>query len=229
MIVMAIVLLRTIIIYTTLLVCMRMLGKRQLGELELSELVVSVLAADLASLPLQDVGIPLVNGLLAILTLFCLELILSGLVLRFNRLRTLLYGRPSFLMEKGVINQKEMHRNRFTVDELTEELRRQSVTDLATVEYAVLETDGTLNVILSPAARPVTAGQLHCDVKGDEYPYVLISDGRILSANLKKCARDEIWLREECRRRGAASPADVFLFTCTPGGKIFFAPKEMDP
>ncbi len=226
---MAIVLLRTIIIYTTLLLCMRIMGKRQLGELELSELVVSVLAADLASLPLQDVGIPLVNGLLAILTLFCLELILSGLVLRFHRLRALLFGRPCFLIEKGVINQKEMHRNRFTVDELTEELRRQSVTDLATVEYAVLETDGTLNVILSPAAQPVTAGQLHCEPAGGGYPYVLISDGRILSANLRKCARDESWLREECRRRGAPSPADVFLLTCTPEGRIFFAPKEVDP
>ena len=225
---MAIVLLRTIIIYTTLLVCMRILGKRQLGELELSELVVSVLAADLASLPLQDVGIPLINGLLAILTLFCLELILSGLVLRSNRLRSFLFGRPCFLVEKGVINQKEMRRNRFTVDELTEELRRKSVTDLAAVEYAVLETDGTLNVILSPAAQPATAGQLHCDVSGGGYPYILISDGRILSANLKKCARDEIWLREECRKRGAASPEQVFLFTCTPEGRIFFATKEME-
>lgn len=223
---MAIVLLRTIIIYATLLLCMRILGKRQLGELELSELVVSVLAADLASLPLQDVGIPLINGLLAILTLFCLELILSGLVLRSNRLRAVLFGRPSFLIEKGVINQKEMHRNRFTVDELTEELRRQSVTDLASVDYAVLETDGTLNVILSPAAQPVTAGQLHCDTSGGGYPYILISDGRVLSANLRKCARDEAWLRDECRRRGAASPRDVFLLTCTPEGNVFFAARE---
>ena len=150
---MAIVLLRTIIIYTTLLLCMRIMGKRQLGELELSEQGVSVLAADLASLPLQDVGIPLINGLLAILTLFCLELILSGLVLRFHRLRGLLFGRPCFLVEKGVINQKEMHRNRFTVDELTEELRRQSVTDVATVDYAVLETDGKSATAYFPDCR----------------------------------------------------------------------------
>ena len=226
---MAIVLLRTIIIYLTLLLCMRLMGKRQLGELELSELVVSVLAADLASLPLQDAGIPLVNGLLAILTLFCLELIVSGLVLRSHRLRALLFGRPCFLVEKGVINQREMHKNRFTIDELTEELRRQGVTDLTVVDYAVLETDGTLNVILSPAAQPVTAGQLHCELSAGGYPYILISDGRVLSANLRKCARDEVWLREECRRRGAASFADVFLLTCTPEGKVFFAPREAAP
>ena len=123
---------RTIIIFTVLLLCMRILGKRQLGELELSELVVSVLVADLASLPLQDIGIPLMNGL------FCLELILSGVTLRSQKLRAALFGKPCFLIEKGTINQKEMHRCRFSVDELTEELRRQSVTDLSTVEYAIL-------------------------------------------------------------------------------------------
>ena len=223
---MAIVILRTIIIYTVLLVFMRILGKRQLGELELSELVVSVLVADLASLPLQDIGIPLMNGLLSILVLFCLELILSGLTLSSSRIRDALFGKPCFLIEKGVINQREMRRNRFTTDELLEELRRQSILDLATVEYAVLETDGTLNVILRPTERPVTAGQLHISSESSGYPYILISDGQVLTENLKKCARDENWLRNECLRRGVPSLRDVFLLTCTRSGLVYFAAKE---
>ena len=223
---MAIVVLRTIIIYTVLLVFMRILGKRQLGELELSELVVSVLVADLASLPLQDIGIPLMNGLLSILTLFCLELILSGLTLSSSRLRDTLFGKPCFLVEKGVINQREMRRNRFTTDELLEELRRQSILDLASVEYAVLETDGTLNVILRASERPVTAGQLHLTAPDGGYPYILISDGQLLPENLKKCRRDEAWLRSECLRRGVTSVRDVFLMTCTRSGEIYFAAKE---
>ena len=223
---MAIILIRTVIIYIALLICMRILGKRQLGELELSELIVSVLVADLASLPLQDVGLPLINGLVAILTLFCLELILSGAVLRSNKLKTALFGKPCFLIEKGVINQSEMRKNRFTIDELTEELRRQSVTDISTVDYAVLETDGTLNVLLSPASQPVTAGQLHCAVGEAGYPYILISDGRVLRDNLQKCGRDENWLREECARHGATDPSEVFLLTYTQSGRIFYAARE---
>lgn len=223
---MAIVLIRTVIIFAALLICMRILGKRQLGELELSELVVSVLVADLASLPLQDIGIPLINGLVSILTLFCLELLLSGMTLRFGRLRTALYGKPCFLIEKGVINQKEMIRSRFSVDELTEELRRQSVTDLSTVEYAVLETDGTLNVMLFPAFQPVTAGQMNCAKNSTGYPRILISDGRVLTENLDKCRKDERWLQRECKKRGASSPSDVFLLTCDAGGNIYFAAKE---
>lgn len=224
--VMAIVIIRTTIIFTSLLLCMRIMGKRQLGELELSELVVSVLAADLASLPLQDVGIPLINGLTAILTLFCLELILSGLTLRFGRLRSALFGKPCFLMENGKINQREMVKNRFSADELLEELRCRGVTDLTEVEYAVLETDGTLNVILTPSARPVTAGQLHLPESDSGYPYVLISDGRIMSDNLRKLGKEDKWLRHECRSRGVNDPGEVFLMTATPSGTIYFAPGE---
>ena len=224
--IMAIIILRTTIIFLTLLACMRLMGKRQLGELELSELVVSVLAADLASLPLQDVGIPLVNGLVSILTLFCLELILSGITLRSGRLRGMLFGKPCFLIEKGVINQRELLRNRFTLDELAEELRRQSVTDPSTVEYAVLETDGTLNVMLFPAYQPVTAAQVGCSPKVGSYPYILINDGRVMSENLRKLGRNEAWLQKECRARGAASVRDVFLLTCDQDGRIYYAARE---
>ena len=223
---MAIIILRTTIVFLVLLSCMRLMGKRQLGELELSELVVSVLVADLASLPLQDVGIPLINGLVSILTLFCLELILSGVTLRFGRLRCLLFGKPCFLIEKGVINQREMARNRFSLDELAEELRRQSVIDPSTVEYAVLETDGTLNVMLFPAFQPLTAGQAGRAYDSGGYPYILINDGRVMSENLRKLGRNPVWLEKECRARGAASAKDVYFMTCDRGGRIYFAPRE---
>ena len=223
---MAIVLIRTVIVFFSLAVCMRLLGKRQLGELELSELVVSVLVADLASLPLQDIGIPLLNGLVSIFTLFCLELILSGAALRWGRLRAFLFGKPCFLIEKGTIDQKAMVRCRYSLDELIEQLRRQGVTDLQSVEYAVLETDGTLNVILFPAQRPVTAGDMGLARESTGYPHVLISDGRVIRDNLKKCGKDDNWLQKECRARGAASPKDVFLLSVDDGGRIYYAGKD---
>ena len=223
---MAIVMIRTMIVFVSLAAFMRLLGKRQLGELELSELVVSVLVADLASLPLQDIGIPLLNGLVSIFTLFCLELILSGITLRWGRLRTLLFGRPCLLIEKGVIVQREMVRNRFTLDELTEELRRQGVTDIQSVEYAVLETDGTLNVLLFPAFRPLTAGDMGLDAGSRGYPHILISDGRVISGNLEKCGKTLDWLKKECRARGAASPSEVFILSLDEAGGIYYAGKE---
>ncbi len=147
---MAISILRTIIIYTALLVSMRLMGKRQLGEMELSEFVVASLIADLASHPLQDVGIPMTNGLVPVLTLFCFEILIAGASMKSIRLRTLLFGRPSILVKRGVIDQGEMRANRFTADELMQELRNRGMFDISQVEYAILETDGRLNVIPFP-------------------------------------------------------------------------------
>ena len=148
---MAIILIRTLIIFLALIVAMRLMGKRQLGELELSELVVAVLIADIASIPLQNPSLPLSYGLIPLLVLFCCELIFSGLTYKSIHLRKLLYGRPNFIIERGRIAQQAMHRNRFTLDELTQELRNQGILDIASVEYAVLETNGQLNIILAPA------------------------------------------------------------------------------
>ena len=138
---MAIILIRTLILFLSLILAMRLMGKRQLGELELSELVVAVLVADIASIPLQNPSLPLSYGLIPLLVLFCCELIFSGLTYKSIHLRKLLYGRPNFIIERGRIAQQAMHRNRFTLDELTQELRNQGILDIASVEYAVLETN----------------------------------------------------------------------------------------
>ena len=156
---MAIIIIRTIIVYFSLLLTMRLLGKRQLGEMELSEFVLAALIADLAALPLQDLGIPMINGLVPILTLFCCELLIAGVCMKNIRLRTAFYGKPSLLIIRGRISQKEMHRNRFTPDELMQELRNQGFLDISTVQYAILETDGKLNVIPFPNQCPVTPEQ----------------------------------------------------------------------
>ena len=108
---MAIILIRTLIIFLALIVAMRLMGKRQLGELELSELVVAVLIADIASIPLQNPSLPLSYGLIPLLVLFCCELIFSGLTYKSIHLRKLLYGRPNFIIERGRIAQQAMHRN----------------------------------------------------------------------------------------------------------------------
>jgi len=223
---MAIVLIRTILIFVLLLLFLRFLGKRQLGELEISELIVSVLVADMACLPLQDIGIPLLNALVPIAAIFSLELLLSEVSLRSVRLRGILWGKPCFLIEKGRIQERALRKNRFSLDELMEELRRQSVTDIAAVDYAVLETDGTLNVILRPEMRTVTAGQLGISVSDSGYAHILINDGRLMHDNLRLCGRDENWLRKELQRRHYKSHREVFLMTVNDAGQIYCTGKE---
>ena len=127
-------LIRTIILYLLIIAGIRLMGKRQVGELEPSELVLSLIIADLAAVPMQDFGIPLLTGIVPILTLLSLTMILSVLTMKSTRFRTLMCGRPSVIIRKGKIDQGEMRRNRLTVDELLEELRAQGYAGPAGIE-----------------------------------------------------------------------------------------------
>ena len=226
---MAVIICRTLIIYFTLLLTLRLLGKRQLGEMELNEFIVAAMIADLATMPLQDIGIPLLNGLVPILVLFCCEVLISGAALKSLRLRSLLFGRPSVLIRQGQIDQQEMTRNRFTLDELMEELRAKGETDLRRIELGVLETNGSLNVILSPADSPVTPSQLGLETQRWGSPVALISDGRVLDENLRRMGRDRRWLKGVLREQGSLQPEQVFLLTLSNGGDIYLAKKEGQP
>ena len=220
---------RTILLYFIIMLGLRLMGKRQIGELEPTELVLTMLISDLAAVPMQDFGIPLLNGVVPIVTLLALSMLLSYGCMRSIRLRRLVCGSPTTLIKDGQLQQAAMRANRFTLDELIEALRSQGVTDLTTVKYAILETDGTLNVILTPAERPVTAGQLRCAEPETGYPYILISDGTVLRENLRKCGKTEEWRRGECRRQGVKSPEQVFLLTCDTTGNVYFAKREKRP
>ena len=223
---MAILFFRTVIIFVTLIVLMRILGKRQMGELELSELVVSVLIADLAALPLQDIGIPMMNGLIPILILFACELILAGLTMRSVKMRALICGTPCMLIRDGQILQEQMRLCRFTVDELTEELRSKDIIDISQVKYAILETDGTLNTILFAQDTPPTARQLGLACSDPGYPYIVIDEGRVMSENLRLVGRDARWLAQELKSRGASSPEEVYIMIVYENGGVYYAAKE---
>ncbi len=220
---MGILIIRTLIIYVVLMLSMRILGKRQMGELEISELVVAVVIADIAVIPLQDIGIPLINGLIPVIILLCCEILITGAAAKSVRLRLLLFGQPSVLIENGIINQKEMKKNRFTIDELYEELRQQSITDISKVERAILETNGILNVILCPKEQPPTCRQLGIRCPDEVCPTILINEGRILEENLRKNGKDLQWLNRYLRNNHIRSASDVYLLSCDKTGKFYLS------
>lgn len=218
---MAIAFIRTIILYVLIIAGVRLMGKRQVGELEPSELVVSLLIADLAAVPMQDFGIPLLTGVIPIFTLLALTMILSVLTMKSTRLRVLLCGKPSIVVREGKPDQKEMRRNRFTVDELLEELRMNGYTDLTQIKYAILETNGKLSVLPYADQTPPTAKQLNLHIKDPGLPRVIISDGLLLKENLTKAGYDDIWLDRQLRKHRVHSPDHVFLMTVDELGDVY--------
>ena len=219
---------RTIILYFVLMAGLRLMGKRQIGELEPSELVLTLIISDLAAVPMQDFGIPLVYGVLPIVTLLCLSMILSFCNLKSVRFRSLLCGQPAMIIREGRLVQGAMAKNRFTVDELYEQLRGQGITDLASVKYAILETSGKVSVLPYTKDSPVTPKVMGAEVSDDvTLPVLLINDGHVMSENLRQSGYNETWLTKQLQERRLTSPREVFLLTVDETGSVTCVAKEV--
>ncbi len=223
---MVIAFVRTVILYVFIIAGIRLMGKRQVGELEPSELVLALILADLAAVPMQDFGIPLLSGVIPILTLLALTMLISMLTMKSVKFRALICGRPSIIVENGILHQREMAKNRFTVDELMEELRMKGISDIATVKYAILETNGQLSVLPFNQEKPPTAQDMKMNLKETGLPIVIINDGRVLDHNLATRGYDRVWLDRQLKAHGIKRPEDVYLLTADEKGKVYFAPKE---
>lgn len=217
---------RTIILYLIIMIGIRLMGKRQIGQLEPSELVLSLLIADLAAVPMQDFRIPLLMGVIPILTLLCLSTTLSILTVKSIRFRALLCSRPSIIVQDGMILQQEMIKNRFTVDELMEELRMAGVTDVSSVKYAVLETTGRISVLQRAEERPVSAKDMGVTVTENGLPIILISDGRLLSQNLQTRNLTMDWLQKQLLEYGLQDTSQVFLMTVDEENNVYLSKME---
>jgi uncharacterized membrane protein YcaP (DUF421 family) len=218
---------RTIVLYLLIIVGIRLMGKRQIGELEPSELVLAMLISDLAAVPMQDFGIPLLFGAAPIITLLCVTMLLSMLTMKSVRFRRLMCGQPSIVIDHGVIVQREMRKNRLTVDELLEELRLQGIMDPATVKYAILETNGRLSTLLYANQQPATPEQLGLTPEDASLPLLLVNDGRVLEENLRVRGLNQGWLDKQLAAHQVSSVQDVYLLTIDQGGRTYFAPKEV--
>ena len=216
---------RTVILYLILIAVIRMMGKRQIGQMEPSEFVVTMLVANLASIPMQDGGIPLYSGLVPILTVLGLELVLSALSMHSIRFRRLLCGKPVILIENGRILQDNLRSTRITLDELTGHLREKDVLDVTTVQYAILETDGNLSVFPYPEHLPASAKAAGIRLKKQHLPITLAADGCLYKHNLSVAGKSQAWVEKLLREKNAELE-DVLLLTVDESGKTVLLRKE---
>ena len=216
---------RGVILYILLVAVIRMMGKRQVGQMEPSEFVVTMMVADFAAIPLEKADIPLYTGVIPILTVLGMELVLSGLSMGSVAFRKIVCGKPVILIENGRILQNNLRRTRVTMDELTGHLREKDVMDLASVQYAILETNGNLSVFAYTKDAPVTARDAGITVQEQYLPVTIISDGKLQKDNLALTGRNEAWLQKELKKQ-KAKVEETWLLTVDKAGKVFFCRKE---
>ncbi len=222
---MLITLIRTIILYIIVLVVMRLMGKREIGQLQPFELAISIMIADLASIPMTDVGIPITNGIIPILGLLVMHLLISLINIKSIKARELLCGRPTILIYRGKIDEEALKKERFTVNELEERLRGNNVFNIGDVEYAILETSGQVTVIQKPNKRTTIPEDFNIMPEYEGIPYDLVVDGKIMQENLQKIGKNEAWLRKAVSEF-KTTPEKALIVTYDGKGQIFCQEKD---
>lgn len=222
---MAVPMLRTLLLYIAVIAAIRLMGKRQIGDLDPSELVVTILVSDLAAVPMQDLGIPMVSGLVPIATLIVIEILLSFLALKSRPFRRLLNGQPAIIIRSGKLDIQKLRQMRLTTDEVIETLRKQNVASVADVKYGVIEPDGTLTVIPRQAKQPVTADMLGLSPRDAGLPLVVVSDGKLVNRSLQLLHLDPRDIENRLNNQSIAL-SDVFLMTLDDCGNTFLQRKE---
>lgn len=216
---------RAILLYILVLIVMRLMGKREIGQLQPFELAISIMIADLASIPMTDIGVPITNGIIPILGLLVMHLIISIINLKSIRAREIICGKPTILIYRGKINEKALIKERFTINELEERLRGNNVINLGDVEYAILETSGQVTVIQKPEKRTTIPEDFNITPEYEGIPYDLVIDGKIMYDNLKAIGKNEEWLRKQVEKF-KFKPEEALIVTIDGKGQIFCQKKD---
>ena len=222
---MVIIFIRTLIVYALLIVTMRLMGKRQIGQLEVTDFVTTLLLSEIATLPIEDPDVPLVNAIIPMITLLTFEVVSSTILSRTPKLKNLFSSRPGFLIRRGRLDQKEMLKNRISPDELLSELRQSGYADLSEVAYAIIEQDGRLTVIPRAENRALSPKDININVENDELSHIIIAGGVINKHGLAVTGKSQAWLDGQLEKKGCTA-REVFLMTLGDSGRINIIMKE---
>ncbi len=223
---MLVVFIRALILYIVVIIAMRIMGKRQIGQLQPFELAVAIMISELASVPMQNTGIPLVNGIIPILTLLAAQILISFISLKSSRARNIICGRPSILISSGKINESVFRNEMYTLSDLMEQLRSKDIYNIADVEYAILETNGQLSVVPKASKRNITPEDMNISVKYEAPAIELIIDGDLIENNLRRVNMDKPGLEMELNKLGIKNIKDVFFASMDSDRKLFCQAKE---
>ena len=222
---MTISLILTLLLYAVILGAVRLMGKRQISDLQTSELVVTLLISDIAAIPMQDTGQPLLSGLLPIAILVFCEIVTSVIMLKSTRLRSLICGRPIVVINDGSIVQSELRRLRMTTEDLCEELRQKDIFCLEDVAYAIVETNGRMSIVKKPG-KDVPSAELCGLIPPDNgIEAVVVSDGVVSDFSLQLIRKSHGWLEGILRGKNL-SAKDIFLMTANTAGQFHIVKKE---
>lgn len=223
---MSVILLRSIIIFVITFIVIRLMGKRQVGEMQPFEFVITLIIADLACLPMSELAVPLLHGIVPILALYLMHFFICFLSRKFMWFRYSITGRPAMVITPQGIDYKELRKLNMNLDDLMESLRASGYFYIDEISYAIIETNGKLCVIAKAENQPVTRQDMQIKIQENAMPINIIMDGKIMQENMKLTKITQKMLEEYYRKVNVASYKQILLFTVDNNGKIFIQPKN---
>lgn len=226
-----IIFLRTVMIYIVVFLVMRIMGKREIGKLSIFDLVISIMIAEIAVFVLEDIEKPILEGLVPMATLVFIQIIIAYITLKSRKLRLWFDGNPSILIKNGRLNSEEMKKQKYNLDDLMLQLRQNNITNVADVEFAVLETTGKLTVIQKDREKYNAPYQENTQntptgVRYEGLPLPLIMDGKVQDENLQKLGKTRFWLKNIIQEQGISDFKNVFFCTIDYKGRIYMDKKN---
>ena len=218
---MFVVSIRTAILYLLVVLTMRLMGKRQIGELQPYEFVITIMISDLASLPMQDTRLPLLQGIIPIITLLFLKTLLTQVGLKFQWTRKFVDGEPCILINKGKINYSTLKKQQLNIDELLEELRLANYFNLDEIQYAILENDGQISILPTNYNSNSNSGD-NTSKNEVKLPKVLISDGESNKNSVTSINKEDKWIVDLLKKHNISSIKNVLIALYDTEGKFKF-------
>ena len=222
---MLIVVIRALVIFVILNILLRIMGKRQIGQLQPIELVITILLSEISVQPLTQYEASFVTPIITLVILVSLEIIASTLCMKSVTFRNLMQGNSLIIIRNGVLDQAQIKRLRFTLDDILEALRKKDVFRIEDVQYAIAETDGSLSVLLKPEKRSFTKEDGKINAPDYGIPSVVVSDGKIIQSDFKECGMTYEKLVQKLNSLGKR-PEDIMLMTIDKAGNVFVIEKE---
>lgn len=216
---------RTVVIYIIVLIAVRLMGKREIGQLQPFELGVIIIIADVASVPMENINIPLIQGIIPIMGLLFGQLVFSYLDIKVPGFHKLFTGKPTMLIEKGKILEESLKKQRYPVEELLEQLRVAGYPNIMDVDYAILETSGEVSIIPKKEKNSVTIGDLNLETDYEGYPRIVVLEGTIIESNLLKLNKDEKWLNDKIKEIKIKLDK-ILVMVVDESGKVYFQRKK---
>ena len=219
-------LLRGVIIYIIVFLIFRLMGKRQLGQLQPFEFVITLIIADLATIPMSEINVPLLHGIVPLVTISLIHFLIGFLSRKSVKLRRLFNGKPIIVISPNGVDYQALKKLNMDFNDLCEALREVDVFALDEVQYAIIETNGKLTVLPNAQNVPLTAPDLKIKKNKSALPIMLVCDGRKISENMKIANINENFLYNQIKKAGAFRIKDIIIATIDNSGKMYIQAKN---